>query len=79
MTGWFQVRVDGPKPSGRRGRHHYRLSCLLDFDAEGMDKPLLIVVTGLDKPFRTTLSTTDYAAIRKLGVEYRGRNPRSIG
>ncbi len=79
MAGWFEVRVDGPKPSGGKGRHHYRLYCLLDFDAEGRDKPLLVVVTGMDKPFRTTLSAADYAAVRKLGEEYRGRNPRSVG
>ena len=35
-------------------------------------------VAGLDKPFRTTLSDSDYAAVRWLGVEYRSRNPRSI-
>ena len=27
MTGWFELRVDGP------GRQHYRLYCLLDHDA----------------------------------------------
>jgi hypothetical protein len=79
MAGWFEVRVDGPKPGGGKGRHHYRLFCLIDFDAEGMDRPLLVVVTGLDKPFRTTLSAADYAAVRKLGDEYLARNPRSIG
>ena len=30
MVGWFEVRVDGPKPGGGKGRHHYRLFCLLD-------------------------------------------------
>lgn len=72
MTGWYEVRVDGP------GRHHYRLFCLLDYDAKGRDKPLLVVVTGLDKPFRTTFSAADYAGVRALGAEYRSRNPRSI-
>jgi hypothetical protein len=46
MTGWFEVRVDGPKPSGGRGRHHYRLFCLIDLDAKDVDRPLLVVVTG---------------------------------
>jgi hypothetical protein len=78
MAGWFEVRVDGPKPGGGKGRHHYRLYCLLDYDAEGVDKPLLVVITGLDKPFRTTLSKHDYAAVRDLGTEHRARNPRSI-
>jgi len=72
MAGWFEVRVDGPR------RHHYRLFCLLDYEAKGRDKPLLVVVTGLDKPFRTEFSAGDYAAVRALGDEYRNRNPRSI-
>jgi hypothetical protein len=72
MTGWFELRVDGP------GRHHYRLFCLLDYDAEGVDKPLLVVIDGRDKPFRTTLSAADYTAVRNLGDEYRKRNPRSL-
>lgn len=72
MSGWFEVRVDGPK------RHHYRLFCLLDYAAIGETKPLLVVVAGLDKPFRTTLSDADYARVRALGDEYRGRNPRSL-
>ena len=72
MTGWFEVRVDGPK------RHHYRLFCRLDYEAEDATKPLLVVITGLDKPFRTELSDSDYASVRQLGVEYLSRNPRSI-
>ena len=72
MTGWFELRVDGP------GRHHCRLFCVLDYDAQGVDKPLLVVVDGRDKPFRTTLSDADYAAVRRLGDEYRSRNPRSL-
>jgi hypothetical protein len=72
MKGWFEVRVDGPK------RHHYRLFCRLDYDAEGRDKPLLVVVSGLDKPFRTTLKDADYASVRALGAEYLARNPRSV-
>jgi hypothetical protein len=72
MTGWFELRVNGP------GRHHYRLFCLLDYKATGVDKPLLVVIDGRDKPFRTTLSDADYAEVRKLGDEYRKRNPRSL-
>jgi hypothetical protein len=72
MTGWFEVRVDGPK------RHHYRLFCRLDYDARNSDRPLLVVITGLDKPFRTELSRADYAGVRRLGDEYLSRNPRSI-
>jgi hypothetical protein len=71
MAGWYEVRVDGPK------RHHYRLFCLLDYEAEGAEKPLLVVVAGLDKPFRTVLSDADYQAVKDLGMEYLKRNPRS--
>jgi hypothetical protein len=72
MRGWFEVRADGPR------RHHYRLFCLLDYAAEGQDKPLLVVIAGLDKPFRTVLSDSDYANVRILGEEYLKRNPRSL-
>lgn len=73
MTGWFEVRVNGPR------RHHYRLFCLLDYEVQGMNKPLLVVIDGRDKAFRTELAAADYAAIRDLGHEYRKRNPRSLG
>jgi hypothetical protein len=79
MAGWHEVRVDGPKPGGGRGRHHYRLFCLIDFEAVGRGKPLLVVVTGLMKAVATTLTPADYAAVRRLGDEYRARNPRSVG
>lgn len=78
MAGWFEIRLDGPKPGGGKGRHHYRLYCLLDYDAKGADKPLLAVITGTDKAFRTTLANRDYARVRLLGEEYRARNPRSL-
>ena len=32
----------------------------------GVDKPLLVVIDGRDKPFRTTLSDADYATVRRL-------------
>ncbi|TDP97209.1 hypothetical protein EV186_103171 [Labedaea rhizosphaerae] len=73
MTGWFEVRRDGP------GRRHYRLFCLLDYEADGVDKPLLVIVDGRSKPFRTELSPSDYRAVRAFGDEYRKRNPRSLG
>jgi hypothetical protein len=78
MKGWFEVRVDGPKPEGGKGRHHYRLYCLLDYEAKDVDKPLLVIITGLDKPFRTTMRDADYVRVRRLGEEYRSRNPRSV-
>lgn len=72
MTGWFEVRADGPS------RHHYRLFCLLDYEAEGREKPLLVVVDGRDKPFKSVLNDRNYADVRALGTEYLKRNPRSI-
>ena len=59
-------------------RHRYRLFCLLDYKAKGHERPLLVVIDGRDKPFRTTLSDADYAAVRSMGEEYLSRNPRSI-
>lgn len=73
MTGWFEIRVDGPP-----NRTHYRLYCLLDYEAQGMGKPLLVIVDGRSKPFRTVLSTRDYRAIRRLCDEYHQRQPRSV-
>jgi hypothetical protein len=78
MAGWHEVRVDGPKPQGGKGRHHYRLFCLLDYEAQNSSKPLLAVITGRDKPFRETFSDRDYKLVAALGEEYRSRNPRSI-
>jgi hypothetical protein len=71
MAGYFEVRVDGP------ARHHYRLFCLLDTDARGLG-PLLVILAGADKPFRTSLPDSAYKEVRALGEEYRARNPRSL-
>ena len=72
MAGWFEVRVDGPK------RHHCRLFCRLDYQATNVSKPLLVVVAGLNKPFRTVLSDADYAKMPGLGDEYLSCNPRCL-
>lgn len=74
MSGFFEVRVDGPK------RHHYRLFCVLERDGAkaGLGGPSLVLVTGKDKPFRTVLSNADYAEVRSLGQEFLARTPRSI-
>ncbi len=54
--------MDGP------GRHHYRLFCLLDYTAPDRDKPLLVIIDGRDKPFRTRLDAhADYAADQTSG------------
>lgn len=72
MTGWYEVRVNG------RNRSHHRLFCLIDLAAQGATRPWLVVVTGMSKPFRATLSAADYKAIKRLGDEYLSRNPRSV-
>lgn len=74
MAGYYEVRVDGP------GRRHYRLFCLLERDGKmvGMGGPTLVLICGKDKPFRTVLSTRDYAEVRRLGSEYLARLPRSV-
>lgn len=73
MSGWFEIRVDGPQK-----KMHYRLFCRLDYKAEGIQKPLLVIIDGRCKPVGTTLDEEDYAAVRRLGIEYFSRNPRSI-
>jgi hypothetical protein len=74
MSGFYEVRVDGP------GRRHYRLFCVLDRDGAkvGLGGPSLILITGKDKPFRTTLSNADYDDVRRLGREFLSRCPRSV-
>ena len=74
MAGFYEVRVDGPN------RHHYRLFCLLEREGEalGLRGPSLVLITGKDKPFRTTLSAADYRKVKALGREYLARKPRSI-
>jgi hypothetical protein len=74
MAGWHEVTVNGPK------RHHYRLFCLLEKDGATLrlGGPSIVIVTGLDKRFQTTISPGDYAKVRALGVEYRARTPRSV-
>jgi len=74
MTGWYEVRVDGP------GRHHYRIFCLLERDGTrlGLGGPSLVLICGKHKPFRSVLSDRDYAEVRALGEEYRARVPRSV-
>ena len=74
MAGYYEVRVDGPK------RHHYRLFCVLERDGVnlGLGGPSIVLITGKDKPFRTVLSKSEYAAVRRLGDEYKARVPRSV-
>ncbi len=71
LTGWHEIRVTGPI--------HYRVFCLLDLKAEGVGKPLLVLVDGRTKPSGTKLSPSEYAKIRDLGEDYKNQQPRPIG
>ncbi len=72
MRGYYEARTRGP--DGRL----YRLFCLLEREAPGIDRPAIVVITGMSKPRRTAFTETDYAAVRRLGDEYRRRVPRSV-
>jgi hypothetical protein len=37
-----------------------------------------VILTGADKPFRTTMPDAVYKEVRALGGKYRARNPRSL-
>ncbi len=74
MAGYYEIRVDGPQ------RRHYRLFCLLERNGAsvGLGGPSLVLITGMDKPFRSTFSDEDYGRVRALGDEYKRRTPRSV-
>jgi Txe/YoeB family toxin of Txe-Axe toxin-antitoxin module len=74
MSGYYEARADGPH------REHYRVFCILDRNgaAVGLGGPSVVVITGASKPFRTTLSSTDYEEVRALGDELLRRAPRSV-
>ncbi len=74
MAGVFEARVDGPN------RRHYRLFCVLERDGKhvGLGAPSVVLITGMDKPFRTEFSRSEYRKIRLLVDEYLARNPRSF-
>ena len=73
MTGWFEIRSDGP---GKRT--HFRIFCLLDTEAAGTDLPLLVLVAGLKKTKGSIFSEREYSAIRELGEDYFAQNPRRL-
>lgn len=72
--GMYEVRVDGPA-----NRTHYRLFCVLDHEAKNQPEPLLVIITGLSKPFRTKLTDRQYKYVDALRREYFADNPRSLG
>ena len=74
MSGYYEVRADGLQ------RKHYRLFCLLERDgaALGLGGPSIVLIDGREKAYLTELRKEDYAAVKKLGDEYRARKPRNV-
>lgn len=73
MRGWYELRIGGP------GRMHYRLFCILDYEALNFNRHLLVVIAGMKKKNGEVFSTFDYARVRNYGDEYLSKNPRQIG
>ena len=72
MSGYYEARTRGPD------RRLYRVFCVLEREAPGLDGPSVVVLTGISKPVGTAFTKADYAAVRRLGQEYRQRIPRSV-
>lgn len=62
------------------GRILYRVFCLLERDAEdlGLGNDSIVVIEGMKKQHGTAFTDAEYAAVRRLGDEYRNRKPRSV-
>jgi hypothetical protein len=77
MSGIYEARVDGTP-----NRTHYRLFCVLDtkaLDGKGNPRgPLLVILDGAAKPFRTEMPDKVYGAVRDLRDEYLKRAQRSL-
>jgi hypothetical protein len=71
MRGFYEIRADFQKL-------HYRLICLLDYEAIGSAAPLLVIVAGLSKPIGTTIKPAIYADVRRCGEQYLSANPRTV-
>lgn len=72
MKGFYEARTRGPD------RRLYRLFCLLERDAPGLDGPSVVIICGLSKPHNTAFSEVDYAWVRQFGEEYQRRVPRNV-
>lgn len=78
MGGYYEVRAAGPK------REQFRMFCVLEngtsteLTRRGLPRPAIAVITGMRKPWMTTFSERDYAAVRHLGDDHRSRFPRRI-
>jgi hypothetical protein len=72
MKGYYEARTRGPD------RRLYRLFCLLEREAPGLDGPSLVLIAGLSKAHGSAFSDAEYALVRRLGDEYLRRSPRSV-
>lgn len=72
MRGFYEARTRGPD------RRLYRLFCLLERDAPGLDGPTIVVIDGLSKRNSSAFTDAEYEQVRRLGEEYRRRVPRSV-
>lgn len=78
MGGYYEVRGTGP------GREQFRLFCLLENASKdelarrGLELPAIAVITGLQKPWRTTFTDRDYRAVRAIGDDHISNYPRRI-
>lgn len=72
MRGVYEARTRGPD------RRLYRLFCLLEREAPGLDNPTVVLLCGLSKPHGTAFTDTDYAEVRALRDEYVRRIPRNL-
>lgn len=72
MAGYYEARTRGPD------RRLYRLYCLLERQAPGLEGPSIIVITGLSKPNEAGFRRADYSQVRELGDEYRRGVPRNV-
>lgn len=72
MGGIYEVRVKGPD------KRLYRLFCLLERAAAGLDAPTLVVLTGMSKPNGTAFSDSEYGRVRRLRDEHAGQEPRRV-
>lgn len=72
MGGIYEVRVKGPD------KRLYRLFCLLERAAGGLDAPTLVVLTGMSKPNGTAFSDSEYRRVRRLRDEHVAQVPRRV-
>lgn len=78
MGGYHEIRLTGP------GREQFRLFCILENGSDeelarrGYNKPAIAVITGMSKPWRTTFTEIEYAAVRRRGDEHLAQIPRRI-